>query len=320
MRSVFSVIPIQTKHQHGRTYDAIIATVGYETRARNIAEVWQPQSEEKHAFGFKKQQVHSYRYNHDWFEGAGFHVKTVDDLQFAQALSSLCHRLDSQVRDSTTAPISILVDISSVTRSRLAIIIEILRDEEYKHSFAVEFAYTLAKYNPPPKEVPLNTFVAPVTPSFAGWTIDPNRGVAAIVGLGYEEDKALGAVEHVQAVEIWAYAPLSEIAEYDSDVRDANKTLLDLVINDHQLRYAVADPLALYAGLESLVYRLAQQRNVVIFPFGPKLFALCALLAACSHPEVAVWRVSAEELEDAADRLPSKFIYGLKVIFSAELG
>ena len=28
---------------------------------------------------------------------------------------------------------------------------------------------------------------------------EPERGVATVVGLGYEQDKALGAVEHVQA-------------------------------------------------------------------------------------------------------------------------
>jgi hypothetical protein len=95
----------------------------------------------------------------------------------------------------------------SLTRSRLAAVLDNLRSPILSRAFSVDFFYTLAQYDPPPQEVALNSHVGPVTPAFAGWTNNPDRGLAAIVGLGYEEDKALGAVEHVQAVEIWTYAP-----------------------------------------------------------------------------------------------------------------
>lgn len=75
------------------------------------------------------------------------------------------------------------------------------------------------------------------------------------------------------------------------------------------------NPLHLYAELESLVYRICQHRNVSLFPFGPKIFALCSILVANAHPEAAVWRGSAEGLEHATDRLASDFFFGLEVCF-----
>jgi hypothetical protein len=305
--------------QAGRSYDAVVTTLGYEKRARDVAQRLAPRSEEKYALGFKEQQILSYPENCDWYKAAGFLVEELTDTEFAKRFSEICARLDfaAKAGSNEKAPScpTMLVDISSLTRSRLASVIDHLSSQTSNRAFMVDFLYTLAKYDPPPQEVALNSHVGPVTPAFAGWTNDPDRGVAAVVGLGYEEDKALGAVEHVQAVEIWTYVPSSPIAEYSCALAKANQTLLEAVSRDHQLSYEVANPLSLYAELESLVYRLCQHRNVILFPFGPKIFALCSLLAASSYPQVAVWRVSAEGLEDATDRLASDFIFGLRVSF-----
>jgi hypothetical protein len=249
---------------------------------------------------------------------AGFAVEDLTDAEFTDRFREICDSVDSTVTAATNGPeiccARMLVDVSSLTRSRLAAVIDHLRSRMLSCAFSVDFYYTLAQYDPPPREVPLNSHVGPVTPAFAGWTNDPDRGVAAIVGLGYEEDKALGAVEHVQAVEIWTYIPSSPIGQYSTALAKANRTLLDAVSRDHQLTYAVSNPLYLYAELESLIYRLCQQRNVILFPFGPKIFALCSILASCAHPDAAVWRVSAEGLEDATDRLASDFVFGLAVL------
>lgn len=300
------------------SYDCVIVALGYEKRARNIAEVLNPTSGRKLALGFKKQHMLSYHENYDWFTTAGFHVDEVEDEEFTETIRKVCTELEEQAtRRAVSESVRLLIDISSFSRVRLASLIEILRDPALKRQFSVEFLYTLALYSPPPEEVPLNSHVGPVLPSFAGWSDDPDRGVAAIVGLGYEQDKALGAVEHVQAAEVWTYAPKSEIREYERVLSGANRALLESVSKEHQLSYEVGSPLNLYAKLESLVYRLGRERNVILFPFGPKLFALCSLLVACYHSDAAVWRVSAEDLEPAIDRLASKFVYGIKAEFPA---
>jgi hypothetical protein len=307
------------KLEGGHSYDAVVTTLGYEKRARNVAEKLAPRSEQKYAFGFREQQVLRYSENRDWYQAAGFLAEDLTDAEFVKRFSEICARLDVAAEagsdEKAHGCVTMLVDISSLTRSRLAAVLDNLRSPMLSRAFSVDFFYTLAQYDPPPQEVALNSHVGPVTPAFAGWTNDPDRGLAAIVGLGYEEDKALGAVEHVQAVEIWTYVPRSPIGEYSTALAKANQTLLEAVSRDRQLSYEVADPLNLYAELESLVYRLCQHRNVILFPFGPKIFALCSILVANAHPEAAVWRVSAEGLEDATDRLASDFVIGLEVCF-----
>jgi hypothetical protein len=303
----------------GRDYDAVVTTLGYEKRARHVAERFAPRSGQKYALGFKEQQVLSYSENREWYKAAGYVVEDLTDAEFIDRFKEICARLDSTARaisrKGDSCCVTMLLDISSLTRSRLAAVIDHLWSQTRCCAFSVDFYYTLAQYDPPPQEVLLNSHVGPVTPAFAGWTNDPDRGVAAVVGLGYEEDKALGAVEHVQAVEIWTYIPCSPISQYSTALAKANRTLLEAVSKDHQLSYTVSNPLNLYTELESLIYRLCQHRNVILFPFGPKIFALCSILAACSHPQAAVWRVSAEGLEDATDRLPSDFVFGLAVSF-----
>jgi hypothetical protein len=195
------------------------------------------------------------------------------------------------------------------------VLIDAIRSCSLPVEIEVDFVYSLANYNPPPEVAPLNSHVGAVLAAFAGWTSEPDRGAVAIVGLGYEEDKALGAVEHVQAAETWILIPTSPVAEYTPALRAANKTLLDVVPRDHQIQYSVSTPLDLFIMLESLVYRLSQSRNPILLPFGPKLFAVCALLVACIYQDTAVWRVSAEGFDTPMDRTSSPHIFGVKAIF-----
>ena len=59
----------------------------------------------------------------------------------------------------------------------------------------ISFLYALGKFSPPPSAQSLNAHVGPVLPAFAGWSMEPDTPPVAIIGLGYEEDRALGAVE-----------------------------------------------------------------------------------------------------------------------------
>ena len=105
-----------------------------------------------------------------------------------------------------------------MSRYRIAFILDILRSLGPDVSVSVDFLYAIAQFTSPPAPLLANTHVGPVTPSFAEWTTEPELPVSAIVGLGYEPDKALGAVEHLQASEIWLFEPLSHIPEYTGSV------------------------------------------------------------------------------------------------------
>ena len=292
-----------------RAYDMAIATVGYEQRARHAFQAFRPTARIKLACGFESQQVFEYWPNSKWFESEGFSTEHKSDRDYRLWLKGMLGELSPDGRRA-----NVLVDISSVTRVRLAHILVALRDFSVT-PLSVNFVYSLAAFTTPPLEAQANSHVGPVTPEFAGWWGEPDRSVVTVVGLGYEQDKALGAVEHLQSAEIWTFTPTSEIHEYSPAVYEANRTLLESVPPYHQLGYLVQDPFDCFTKLESLVYGILRTQNPVLIPFGPKLFVLCSMLVGLTHVEAPVWRVSAEGQEPPVNRKASGFVYGLEVSF-----
>src|SRR5579863_1505299 len=104
-------------------YDMAIATVGYEQRARYAFQALRPTARIKLACGFESQQVFEYRPNCEWFESEGFRTEHKTDKDYKAWLNSVLGELSP---DGQRA--NVLVDISSVTRVRLAHILVTLRE------------------------------------------------------------------------------------------------------------------------------------------------------------------------------------------------
>lgn len=216
-------------------YALFAAVVGYEQRARFIASEHAPHAQERVAIGFKDHQVLHYSENATWYENAGFTVHHMSDLEYAEYWHLKLRQLSAGRKPN--ADLSICVDISSMTRSRMASLLDAIRKGFGAPGVRADFVYSLAAFSEPPKSQPPNTHVGPIAPSFAGWWTEPDRVVAALVGLGYEEDKALGAVEHLQPGEVWVFTPQSVVAEYSPALEVANRTLLDSIPASQRLFY-----------------------------------------------------------------------------------
>jgi hypothetical protein len=290
-------------------HDLFICVAGYEQRARYVAESIGPRARERACIGFDKQQVHSFDSNVAWFRNNDFKLEIVGDDGFADSLKSIMRAAIVGTR------LSVIVDISSISRFRLASLIDVVSSEIPDGVVCVDFVYALAAYNPPITLTVANSHVGPVSPKFAGWWTEPDRAVSAVVGLGYEEDKALGAVEYLQAADVWAFIPVSVVPEYSPALRVANEVLLRTIPAERQMFYRVSDPVDCFKSLESMVYGLSFSRNPILLPFGPKLFALCCLLVGIVLPSIPVWRVSAQEVEPAVDRTAEGPVYGVRVHF-----
>jgi hypothetical protein len=290
-------------------HDLFICVAGYERRARYIAETLTPRANKKICIGFDKQKVHSFHSNVEWFESNQFSLEVVGDDGFSALVGTVIRAAHAGTQ------FSLIVDISSISRFRLGCLVNILFSEVPDAVVRVDFVYALAAYNPPIPNAVANSHVGPVNSSFAGWWTEPDRAVSAVVGLGYEEDKALGAVEYLQAADVWAFIPTSVVQEYSSALQEANEILLRTIPSERQMSYRVNDPADCFKTLESLVYGLSISRNPILLPFGPKLFALCCLLVGIAQPNVAVWRVSAQAMEPAVDRVAEGPVYGLRVLF-----
>ncbi|CAG9170812.1 hypothetical protein [Cupriavidus pinatubonensis] len=298
--------------------DLVICACGYEGRATAVAakmhELGMNPASRQVAFGFGTQQVLKYSENKAWFEAHGFDVVETMDESFRQGVDAIL-RETSQHLDH----VKIEIDVSCLNRFRLAHLIDAVRCMEVK-SAAVNFHYCLAEYTPPIEDAAPIVTVEPVIPQFSGWTTRPDRPPAAIVGLGYETNKAIGVVDHLEINNAtWAFYPVSPIPEYHDSLQQANESLLRLIQTDGRCRpYEVGQPAKLFQEVNSLVHMLRTNFNIVLIPFGPKLFALVVLLVGCMHDDVGVWRVSSDSLEQAVNRVSSGNFIGLHVDFLGE--
>lgn len=289
--------------------DVFIAACGYEGRARAAAQEFHSMAKKRLAIGFTSQHELEYEANSGWFESAGFDFIEVSDDAFREAVDQYLLQCASG-----RSVMDIEVDISCFNRFRLAHLVDALRSlptQEVK----VTFRYSIAEFTPPVEDTAPTVTVEPVIPQFAGWTTRPDRPPAAIVGLGYEPNKAIGIVDHLEINNAtWAYYPLGPIPEYYQRVLGANQSLLDIIQADGRCQpYDLNEPAQLFSEMNSLVDMLKPHFNVVLIPFGPKLFALVTLLVASSHDDVGVWRVSSGSLEAPVNRKPSEHIVSVSV-------
>ncbi len=297
-------------------YDLFVAAVGFETRSRGVAELLRPVARRRVACAFPDRKVLSHEANRDWYLANGFIVEERSDEKFREWFDARLEELKDG--DPILSAYRVAIDISSLSKLRLAAMVDSLRRWNGGNSLIVDFMYSVAEFSAPLDAEVSNAHVGPVLKSFAGWSLEPNQPTIAIVGIGYEENKALGAVEHLQVSQVWIFAPISEIPEYEPRLELANSILLELYVSrENRIDYRVEQPFDCFVALESLTERCLRSSRVVLLPFGPKIFALCALLVACLHSNAAVWRVSAGEAEPAIDRIPSKFFCGLTAEFRA---
>jgi hypothetical protein len=288
-------------------YDAVIAALGYEKRSAFIPTLLAPDTRERFACGFGVQHVLSYAENLRDLTEAGYDITEVQDREFRAWVVSILDQLASV----SSVHASVAVDISSVSRLRLAILVDCIRTFVRIRRLKVDFLYAPAKYSPPAEDDSPNQHVGPVLPSYAGWTDEPEAPVTAVVGLGYEEDRALGAVERIDPDETWCFLPTSGEAEYTPALLRANEELIASVPEGRLLEYVVESPFDCFTRLESLAFRKSHSSRVVLIPFGPKSFTLCALLVAGVHPEIAVWRVSAGARQVPVQREPTGLVVGI---------
>jgi len=311
MLTLTSIRNVERKSAAG--VDVFVTACGYEGRARSAAQEFHETAKRKLAIGFASQRELEYETNKAWFESVGFDFVETSDDSFRETVDQYLYQyaLKGDIR-------RVEVDISCFNRFRLAHLVDALRNIS-SAEVEIAFRYSIAEFTPPIDDSAPTVSVEPVTPQFAGWTTRPDRPPAAIVGLGYEPNKAIGIVDHLEINNAtWAYYPLGPIPEYYQRVLEANHSLLDIIQADGRCQpYDLNEPAQLFHDMNSLVDMLKPHFNVVLIPFGPKLFALVSLLVAGLHDDIGVWRVSSGSLEQPVNRKPSGHIVSVAALFRA---
>lgn len=276
-----------------RNYDLLIFAVGYEARARFIAEKYQEKSNLILGYIFPEGHILSFDENRDFLDSVGGHALEVGNL-----IESRLIELDES-RDF--AGCKICLDVSSLNRSAMAELLSELLDSKYFSGADIEILYSVAKFvKPPSKEVDFLDF-APLE-KFGGWTSNPERPTALLVGLGYEADHAIGALEFLDPSATFAFFPVGSDECFEEEVSKANAAFFELVSPDRVVRYPVMSPYQTFWQMRSLILSLQEVSRTVLVPMGPKIF--CSLCLVCQRlfgEEVSVWRASGHTLETAKD-------------------
>lgn len=186
----------------------------------------------------------------------------------------------------------VTVDISCLSRSAISEIFSAVKILLSSKRVRLTIGYSLARFEKPSeRQYPINQKIAPIHPSFSGWSLDPSAPVDMIVGLGYENGKAIGAVEYLEPRKKWVFMPTSPELKFSKAVRMHNKNLLDSCPLDSVVSYEVLNPIDNYFKLMSLLNRLTLDSKPILLPFGPKIFFAVCLLIGIVFEDVAIWDV-----------------------------
>src|SRR3972149_1460005 len=317
MNDSISIKPWLFNEQSPNKYHVIVAALGYEERARFISEKIGLQINRKIASAFHTRKVLSYFDNEAWFKNAGYMINEVPDCEFKTWWVSELHSI---IKNADTE-LNLCVDISSFNRFRTAVLIEGILEISKQKVINTDFVYAPAKFSVPSEDPGVMEICGPVTDKFAGWTDYPDYPVNAIVGIGYEPEKAVGVIEFLEPNKVWILVPSGEDKNYDERVREANRDLWDMFSPKQFISYEVSNPYEYFMILEGLVFGSLKNGRPILVPFGPKMFALCCLLVACVHsPYPGVWRVSSGDAEVPCQRMANGKIVGICTKFSPVVG
>jgi hypothetical protein len=296
-------------------YDIAIVALGYERRSSHLATILRTAPHYRYAIPFETHRELSFDANCKALSKLRYEKVTASESQLAEWAT----RTIDQVSENTVADkLHICIDISSFTRLRLAYLLEgIVSSNAKGKSLEVDFVYTPAQYTKPPRESEGATVCGPVSSFFAGWPSDPELPVAAIIGLGYEREKAVGAYEYLEPTSTALVKPVSHDPRYDSSVKSANESLFLDQNSAEVFTYPIDHAAECVELVNALVQRYQKDHRVITVPFGPKLFALCCMIVACvNYPRIGVWRISADCNSNIRDQVASEYTVALKVVFS----
>jgi len=212
-------------------------------------------------------------------------------------------------------PVKVLIDITVMSRHRLALALCLLIDKLPKGSI-VSVVYSLSKFVKPPVDTTPIKKVCEIVPDLSGTLGDLSLPTAVVIGLGYERNKALGVSNLLDAGFTYIFIPESPIEEFKGAVIENNKELLSTTSSDNVFYYDVRSPYTTYLALRSLILTIREHSRPLLVPLGPKILSsLSVILGKELHPELPVWRVSSDHTEVPVDR-PSS---GYEISYSIEL-
>jgi len=296
-------------------YDGVLATLGYELRSREVP-IQLSGARLKHAPAFPDQHVGSYTENRQTLQEAGYEIAPVEDDDFLGLVEAFIGGCRDLAADRLPR---IAIDISSMSRGRIAAIVEGLTSDERGTPLVADLLYAPATFDAPASADTPILSVEPVSPWLAGWWDDLDQPLAAVIGVGYELEHASSAIDRLEPEDTYVFVPHGDEAGYAAEVQRANQGLLAASRDIQQVAdYDVTEAYQTFQSIDTLVRRLRSEHRVAVVPLGPKIFAACAALVCSLHyPGAQFIRVSAGERREPIIRRANGTVCGLRLITGA---
>jgi hypothetical protein len=292
-------------------YHGVLGSLGYESRSRMIP-LQLASSEVKVAPAFVGQHVGAYETNRRELEAADFDVTPVADPDFPELVRRF---VAAAAKSAGEVVCRVAFDISSMSRWRIASVVEELTADDAGGRTVADLLYAPAEFTPPfDADVPVLS-VEPVSAYLSGWWDDLDQPLATIIGVGYESEHASSAVDRLEPEDSFVFVPHGADSRYLIEVEAANEPLLKAAQHSNTIgSYEVTEPYATLQALDTLIRRLRRDHRIAIVPLGPKVFAACAAIAGClHHPAVQLIRVTANDRREPIDSRIDGTVCGLRI-------
>jgi len=190
------------------------------------------------------------------------------------------------------APVSVQLDVTSFDREKLALILKKLFDQSSQVA-TVTICYFPMAFSPPSHSLEIVRSFGPVIPAFIGEASFSRDSLALIIGAGYEYGRAVGAIDMLEPDRIYCMSPVGTDPRFEVEIEKNNLEFSFLDEDELLQRYDLLRPDTLFYDIRRIVEFENQERNVLILPMGPKIFAAVSIvLALVLHPSIMVWRHS----------------------------
>jgi hypothetical protein len=212
-------------------------------------------------------------------------------------------------------PINCLIDITVMSRHRLATLICFLIDNLPLRS-TITIVYSLSSFVEPPEGVSPIRVVGEITEQLSGNLGNLSLPSSLVIGLGYEKDKALGVYNYLDSTYTFLFVPKSSEERFEAEVMKNNDSLFRSTPKSNIFYYDVSAPYSTYLDLKSLILDISDFSRPLLIPLGPKILsALSVIIGKELHPELPVWRASSEYNEVPTER-PSS---GTEISFTIDI-
>ena len=288
-------------------FDVFVGCVGYEDRSISALKKVNESgfSGSSHLLDYNSGDTFSYQSNlaHPLVENAKKHSTTSELLQ------SILHTL------KTNGSANIAFDVTSLDRSKIAEIIQFFfRNYQYIENICI--LYFPIGFTKPNHSLDVVRSFGPVIPGFIGDTSYSRDELTLVIGAGYEYGKAVGAIELLEPDRVYCLKPIGTDKRFEEEVLKNNLEFSFLENPDLLIDYDLQNPANLFYEVRRTVEFELAERNVLILPMGPKIFAAISMIvASILHPSVMVWRHSTVSV-DAPKSVSNAFSCGIDIRFS----